>query len=456
MMRVTSQSLSTQVIDGLQQAYQRVAQAQEVVTSGLRINHLSDDPIGATRALGLRGFEATLDQYKRNIDDSVPFLDQADSVLGNVTDGLNRAKEIALAMANDTNSPVDRQSAAAEVHQILLQIVSEANTKVENRFLFAGFANGSAPFAQGPNRVNYLGDNGQIAIQMNPTSTLNINLPGNQVFQGAGVVGGTGIFDALQDLETVLRGGAPANALTLAVNLDGSSTAGTGFSSADAVGTETAPGSLSGEANFSTPVTVHDSKGQAHNLTFFFAKTGATTFKYRVVANSDEIAGGTASDLYQVAPEGTLEFNADGTLNAAASTATDITVSGLANGAADITIAGTDIRFNGSSQLAQSSAVLSLTQTNTYGIQTQIGRLDTVLDQISTARAEVGARLNSAQTAGDAVGVLKDRTLGQRSQIEDADALSAYSDFARFQNAFQAALQSASRVIQPSLLDYLK
>ena len=123
MMRVTSQSLSTQVIDGLQQAYQRVAQAQEVVTSGLRINHLSDDPIGATRALGLRGFEATLDQYKRNIDDSVPFLDQADSVLGNVTDGLNRAKEIALAMANDTNSPVDRQSAAAEVHQILLQIV---------------------------------------------------------------------------------------------------------------------------------------------------------------------------------------------------------------------------------------------------------------------------------------------------------------------------------------------
>jgi flagellin-like hook-associated protein FlgL len=46
--------------------------------------------------------------------------------------------------------------------------------------------------------------------------------------------------------------------------------------------------------------------------------------------------------------------------------------------------------------------------------------------------------------------------LGQRSAIEDADVLVAYSDFARFQNAFQAALQSASQVLQPSLLDFLR
>jgi flagellin-like hook-associated protein FlgL len=44
----------------------------------------------------------------------------------------------------------------------------------------------------------------------------------------------------------------------------------------------------------------------------------------------------------------------------------------------------------------------------------------------------------------------------QRSDIEDADVLAAYSDFARFQYAFQAALQSASQVVQPSLLDFLR
>ena len=455
-MRVTQQTISTQVIEGLQQAYQRVAKAQEVVTTGRHINHLSDDPIGATRALRLHGFEDSLAQYQRNIDNSKPFLEQADSVLGDVVSGITRAKELALAMANDTNTPVERQAGATEIHQIFLQMLSEANTKVEDRFLFGGFRNGAAAFTQGASRVNYQGDNGQIAVQTSPTGQLTINLLGSEVFQGAGVVGGQGLFDVLQDLEAQLRGSASNNDLTLAVNLNASLTSGGGFAEANAVGTEAAPATLSAEANFSNVITVFDSQGQAHNLNFLFAKTGATTFKYRVFASSDEIIGGTAGDWYQVAPEGTLGFNPDGTLNAGASTITGITVAGLADGAADISIGASSISFAGSTQLSQPSAVLSQTQTNTNGLQAQIGRLDAALNQISTARAEMGARLNSAQVAGDAVVVLKDRTSGQRSQIEDADALAAYSDFARFQSAFQAALQSAAQVIAPTLLDFLK
>jgi flagellar hook-associated protein 3 len=404
----------------------------------------------------LRSFEESLSQYKRNIDNTLPFLEQADSALGHVVDGLNRAKEIALAMANDTNALADRQSAAVEVHQIFLQILSDANTKVENRSLFGGYLNGTPAFAQDANRVNYQGDNGQIAIQMNPTSSVNINLLGNEVFQGVGVVGGTGIFDALQDLEAVLQGGISPNAMSLAVNVDATLAAGTGFSSTNAVGTEATPATFLGEADFSTSVTVFDSTGQVHNLTFLFAKTAGTTFKYRVVANSNDISGGTPGDLYQVAPEGTLEFNADGTLNAASSNATDITLSGLANGAADISVSAANLSFDGSTQRAQPSSVLSQTQSNTNGIQAQIGRLDAALEQISRFRAEVGSRFNSAQTASDAVTVMQDHTTAQRSRIEDADVLSAYSDFARLQNAFQAALQSASRVIQPTLLDFLK
>ena len=455
-MRVTSQSLSTQIIDSLQQAYQRVAQAQEVITSGRQINHLSDDPVGATRTMVLRSYGESLSQYKRNIDNSLPFLDQADSILSRVVDGLNRAKEIALAMANDTNAPADRQSAAVEVHQILLQILSEANTKVENRSLFGGYLNGTAAFTQGANGVQYEGDNGEIAVQLNPTSSININLLGNEVFQGVRVAGGTGIFDALQGLETVLQGGQSANRLSLAVNLDAGLAAGSGFSPVDAVGTEASPAAFLGEADFSTTLTVFDSKGQAHDLTFLFAKTGATTFKYRVVANSNEITGGTGGDLYQVASEGTLEFNADGTLNSGSSIVTDITFTGLANGAADIAVAGTDLSFSGSSQQAQSSSVLSQTQSNANGMQAQIGRLDAALEQISRFRAEIGSRLKTAQTASDAVTVMQDHTTAQRSKIEDADVLSAYSDFARLQNAFQAALQSASQIIQPSLLDFLR
>jgi flagellar hook-associated protein 3 FlgL len=455
-MRITSQMISTQVNDGLQRAYQRLARAQEVITSGRRINHLADDPVGATRVLDLRNFENTVAQFKRNIDNSTPLLEQADTAFDDVVQGLTRAKELTVQMANDIYSPAERQAAGREVRQIFEQMLSVANTKVGNRFLFGGFVNGAAPFAENATGVNYLGDNGEIRIQSNAASTLPINFVGSQVFQGAGAAGGQGIFDVLKDLQSLLNGQSAPNALSLAVNLDDSSAAGMGFSSVDAVGTEAPAATLLSEANFSTTVTVFDSQGTGHNLTFLFARTGATTYKYRVVANSAEIAGGTPGNLYQVAPEGTLEFNAGGSLNAGTSTFTDITLTGLTNGAANLAINAANVSFGGSTQLAQPSAVLTLSQTNTDGYATQLGRIDAAIDQMLTFRAEAGSRLNTAQSVGDALQVLQDRTVGERSKIEDADVLSAYSDFARLQSALDAALQSASQVLRPTLLDFLR
>jgi flagellin-like hook-associated protein FlgL len=131
-------------------------------------------------------------------------------------------------------------------------------------------------------------------------------------------------------------------------------------------------------------------------------------------------------------------------------------LTGFTNGAADITIAAADMSFAGSTQLAQPSAVLTLNQTNVGGYATQLGRIDAAIDQMLTFRAEAGARLNMAQQVNDALEVLRTRTLGERSRIEDADVLTAYSDFTRLQNAFDAALQSASQVLRPSLLDFLR
>ena len=130
-------------------------------------------------------------------------------------------------------------------------------------------------------------------------------------------------------------------------------------------------------------------------------------------------------------------------------------MTGLANGAANITIAAADLSFAGSTQSAEPAAALTLRQTNTNGFATQLGRIDAAIDQMLTFRAEAGARLNSAEITGEALEVLRIRTLGERSKIEDADVLSAYSDFARLQGAFDAALQSASQVLRPSLLDFL-
>jgi len=303
MMRITQQTISTQVTEGLQRSFQRLARTQEAVTSGRRINHLSDDPIGATRVLELRGFEQSLTQYEKNLNTALPAFEQADSVLDSVIDRLVRAKELALAMANDSNSPDQRLQTSKEVRELLNQVLSLANTKVENRFIFAGFVNGTPPFSEGGGVVSYSGDSGEVLVQTSAASSIPMNVPGDKVFQGVGLGTGVDIFDICLDLESALQ-------------------------------------------------------------------------------NND--------------------------------------VSGAS------------------------------------GIRTQIGRLDVAVDQILSFRAEFGARVNNAQVAKDAIGIMKIQNDERRSQIEDADALAVYSDFARYQQAFQAALQSASQVIQPSLLDFLR
>lgn len=155
--------------------------------------------------------------------------------------------------------------------------------------------------------------------------------------------------------------------LGLAMNLDSAAaTPATAFP-ADALGTEAAPNNWFAAANFSTVITVFDSLGAAHDLTFLFRKSAtANEWDYRVVANASEITGGTAGNLRQVnAAGGKLAFNPDGTLDLTAPTNTLITDIGAVawnNGANAQTITAANIAFTGTTQYSLPSSVSSLTQ----------------------------------------------------------------------------------------------
>ncbi len=449
--------LFLQVNEGLEQALRRLAEAQEVVSTGRRLNRLSDDPGGALRALDLRGVERSLDQYERNIDQGRLFLEETDQVLGQVGEILQRAKELALALANDTQTAQDRQGAATEVRELRSRLLSLANTLVAGRYLFGGFRNGSAPFAGGLGGVTYSGDGGEISIPVSASANTALNLPGNRVFQGTEIPEGVGLFDVLFDLEVVLNANNDPNgmrALSLAVNLD--ATAAAGSTPPFPPGPDDTPGAWQAASHFSTTVTVFDPLGEAHPLTFFFRHSAANTWEYRVLANRKELDASAPSgtDLRLVG-SGTLVFTG-GSLDTGSSTLSNITLTGLVNGADDIVIDAASLSFAGSTEQPQPFEVLTLSQTDTNGIQAQIGRLGAAIGQVALLRAEVGSRMGSVEAAREGLDAMKLQTTRLRAQIEEADALEAFSELARLQRAFEAALQSASRVIQPSLLDFIR
>jgi flagellar hook protein FlgE len=153
--------------------------------------------------------------------------------------------------------------------------------------------------------------------------------------------------------------------IDLSLNLDATATVPATPFPVDAVGTQAAPSVWFGASNFSTVVTVYDSLGAAHDLTFVFRKTAtANEWEYRVLADAAEVTGGTAGNLMQInAPGGYLAFNPNGTLNFGPPT--NIGAIGpvaWANGSSPQTIAAVDLDFTGTSQFALPSATNALSQ----------------------------------------------------------------------------------------------
>jgi flagellar hook protein FlgE len=157
---------------------------------------------------------------------------------------------------------------------------------------------------------------------------------------------------------------AETSQIQLAANLDATASTPTAAIPADAAGTEDTPANWFAGSNFSTVITIYDSLGQGHDLTYLFRKTGtANEWDYRIVANSNEITGGTAGDLEQInGAGGHLVFNPDGTLQLAGSTITAIGPVAWADGANPQTIAATDMDLTGTTQFALPSSVSQINQ----------------------------------------------------------------------------------------------
>jgi flagellar hook-associated protein 3 FlgL len=118
---------------------------------------------------------------------------------------------------------------------------------------------------------------------------------------------------------------------------------------------------------------------------------------------------------------------------------------------------GTDFFGTGSTQLFTVLADISNhLKTDPSALSADLNRLDTAVKTLQTAQSTVGARYNQVtqmqQTANDRIDDLK----AQLSDVEDIDLPKTITDMALQQAAYQAALGAAAKIVQPSLVDFLR
>jgi flagellin len=285
------------------------------LSSGLRINSAKDDAAGLAIATRFTTQINGLDQAVRNANDGISLAQTTGSALAEVTNNMQRIRELAVQSANATNSDSDRAALDAEVQQRLAEItrISQQTTFNGRHVLDGSF--GSAAF--------------QIGANVGETITVNLSQGA-----GAGQVGqiATSASGDLSSLFPAATGGTPAVDGTATTTVDLGTALGTGI----VIGT----GDLTVGGTDVASATYTD----GNTLAAAIATAGGAGVSATFDSTTNEITI-TNSNSSAVALAGTKASSVFGTITtvAAQTPAVAGTSAGLTLAAGDLTINGTDM-----------------------------------------------------------------------------------------------------------------
>lgn len=144
-MRVTGNTVATNLLSQLNLLAARQASLQNQASSGQRITAPEDDPVAMGQALALQSQNSQAAQYAQNVSTLQNRANTAASALQSLKTISDRVSEIAT-QADGTQSPQDMQAAAIEVRQLIQQAVTLANSQDGNQYVFAGTQSDQPPY----------------------------------------------------------------------------------------------------------------------------------------------------------------------------------------------------------------------------------------------------------------------------------------------------------------------
>jgi flagellin len=173
--------------------------AMERLSTGKRINSAKDDAAGLAIAASMTAQVRGMNQAVRNANDGIALAQTADGALGEVTNMLQRVRELSVQSASGTYQASDRTNLNAEVSQLQTQIDSIlTNTKFNNVAVF-DYVTGTTPTATA-----------KVTIQAGSGSTDTVDLT-------KGFVSKDNLTAAKLDVSTVAKATATIDSVDLAL-----------------------------------------------------------------------------------------------------------------------------------------------------------------------------------------------------------------------------------------------
>ncbi|QQO07523.1 flagellar hook-associated protein 3 [Breznakiella homolactica] len=415
MRRVSTDMPNADMQFHLRRQEQRLNDIQNKIAGQTRIKELRDDPLAASHAVRYESYLTRLERFEKNALYANDHYRVTEGYLQQAEGILQRIRELSVTGANGIYAPEDMKNMAVEINELLKELVEISNaTGPDGNRLFSGDKAFTEPFrlvegtvAGGGEsmvvRVEYRGAGADRKAEISENAYSVLDIGGGEAFW-AEKMQIFSSFDAT-DYRVTSPGGFFVDGQEITVN--------------------------PGDTIQAIVAKINDSpapvKAYVDPETKGLALEGTTAHLIRM---EDKVGSTVLQDL------GVVAFNSDSNAPNWHSAAR---VSG--GSAFDMVIRLRDALFRGDSEYVGSQG---------------IGGMDLALGNMQSRLAEIGSRSERVETTWRRINAEIPNVTAALSREAGLDFAEAATDLGMMEFAHRAALQTAAKVIQPTLLDFLR
>ncbi len=412
-MRVTNSMMVKNMLDNLKTNLGDLNTLNEQLSSGKLFQMPSDAPIRVSDSMNFNSILNRNEQFKRNVGQAENWLNTTESALKSGTEVIQRARELTIYASSDSMTADDRKKVASEFKELRDELIDISKSKLGDSYIFSGQKTDQEPFTVEKrgigNYVKYNGDNKDINRRMNDNVKFGINLSGKKVFKDEiealnkiyndlsatrAELKSTTSYPTINDLNTEL-GDTTATNKTFSIKVDGGTEETVTFD-----GNYTGGDAFDSFEDFKSFV-----EAEVDGVTVEFSENDNIVFK-------SNKSGSDSSIEITDDPDGIIGL-------------TDL-------------VYGTDDGYSGE------------------GIGENLSNMDEAINKFTELRAEVGAKLNRSSNIESRLEANEVHLKKLRSDNEDVDIAEVITDLKMEETVYRASLASGSRIMQQSLVDFLR
>ena len=201
-MRITETAVASNLLENIRRTRERLTRTHFELSTGKKVNTVSDDPYVAESIMKLRREIMRNEQFQKNIKDALDFLITTSNAVDNFIQTMMEIRTMLVEVMNAGREP-DYGAYAIRMKVLLNQLLDSANTRFRDKYIFNGTRTMEKPYEYNEKLDIVVANlsNDKIKFEVGEGIYEVVNFTADEIFQG------TQVFDTIIQIKQALENG---------------------------------------------------------------------------------------------------------------------------------------------------------------------------------------------------------------------------------------------------------